>query len=209
MSSINRNEKASSTPNSPQSSTKMSQLVPDASAPPSQVREFISHLLQQREIPQAGIQDIVANWRIGTGREMRGYDPAMYLDIFGAEYGWMIYKEVKLRINEEKCRKFTYKYYWGEFVRWLWELPLCLCLEADIVLLEIIASISAIVLTSAIYVLTCRPGELALWISIYAVIFGGCGLVIALGVIIFSGTAEESIEGELRECRKVGGAKKE
>jgi hypothetical protein len=33
--------------------------------------------------------------------------------------------------------------------------------------------------------------------------------VIALGVIVFSGTPEESIEGDLRECRKVGGAKKE
>jgi hypothetical protein len=44
---------------------------------------------------------------------MRGYDPAMYLELFGPEYGWIIYRDVKLRIHEEKCRKFSYKYYWG------------------------------------------------------------------------------------------------
>jgi hypothetical protein len=94
----------------------MSQPVPDAAAPPSQVREFITHLLQEREIPQTDIQNITPKWKIGSGREMRGYDPAMYLEIFGAEYGWIIYREVKLRIHEEKCQNFNYKYRWGEFV---------------------------------------------------------------------------------------------
>jgi hypothetical protein len=94
----------------------MSQAVPDAAAPPSEVREFISHLLQEREIPQTDIQNITPKWKIGSGREMRGYDPAMYLEIFGAEYGWIIYREVKLRIHEEKCQKLSYKYCWGEFV---------------------------------------------------------------------------------------------
>jgi hypothetical protein len=114
MFSINSNEKPSVDLEAPQSSTKMSQPIPDAAAPPIKVREFISHLLQSREISQNEIQAIVAKWKIGTGREMRNYDPAMYLEIFGAEYGWMIYKEVNLRINEEKCRKFTYKYGMGQ-----------------------------------------------------------------------------------------------
>jgi hypothetical protein len=76
-------------------------------------------------------------------------------------------------------------------------------------LLEIIASTLAIITTTAIYILTCDVGGLALGIAIYVTIFGALGLVAALGVIVFSGTPEESIEGDLRECRKVGGAKKE
>jgi hypothetical protein len=75
--------------------------------------------------------------------------------------------------------------------------------------LEIIASTCAIVTVNAIYFITCNLGAVALGIAIYVAIFGALGLVIALGVIIFSGTAEESIEGELRECSKVGGVKKE
>jgi hypothetical protein len=77
------------------------------------------------------------------------------------------------------------------------------------VLLETIASALAIITTSAIYTLTCEIGALALWVAVYTAVFGGGGLVIALGVTVFSGTPEESIEGDLRECRKVGGAKKE
>jgi hypothetical protein len=50
---------------------------------------------------------------------------------------------------------------------------------------------------------------LTLWIAVYVAVFGGIGLAIALCVIVFSGTPEESIEGELRECRKAGGVKKE
>jgi hypothetical protein len=89
-------------------------MLPEATAPPAQVRTFISHLLQQREIPEYDIQNVVTRWRIGSGREMRAYDPSMYIDVFGAEYGWIIYRDVKLRIHEEKCLKVTYKYQTGE-----------------------------------------------------------------------------------------------
>lgn len=45
---------------------------------------------------------------------MGTYDPTIYFEIFGAEYGWILYREIKLRIHEEKCRRFTYKYSTGE-----------------------------------------------------------------------------------------------
>jgi hypothetical protein len=108
--------KSSTASKIPQSSTRMSQAVPDAAAPPSEVREFIAQLLSERGLAQYIIEGLPSRWKIGSGSEMRGYDPAMYLELFGPEYGWIIYRDVKLRIHEEKCRKFSYKYYWGKFI---------------------------------------------------------------------------------------------
>ena len=45
---------------------------------------------------------------------MGSYDPSIYFEIFGAEYGWILYREIKLSIHEDKRRKFTYKYGTGE-----------------------------------------------------------------------------------------------
>ena len=46
---------------------------------------------------------------------MRSYDPSIYFEVFGAEYGWILYREIKLRIHEEKCQKLTYRYRTGEW----------------------------------------------------------------------------------------------
>ena len=89
--------------------------LPNAAAPPAEVRLFISLLLQEQGIPQIDAQDVAARWKIGRGREMRSYDPSIYFEIFGAEYGWILYREIKLRIHEEKCQKLTYRYRTGEW----------------------------------------------------------------------------------------------
>ena len=39
---------------------------------------------------------VVAHWTIGTGRELRVYTAQMYLDIFGSEYSWTLYRDVRL-----------------------------------------------------------------------------------------------------------------
>jgi hypothetical protein len=100
----------------PQRSASMSQptpTLPKAAAPPAEVRLFIAYLLREQGIPQSDAQDVAARWTIGRGREMGTYDPTIFFEIFGAEYGWILYREIKLRIHEEKCRKVTYKYRTG------------------------------------------------------------------------------------------------
>jgi hypothetical protein len=88
--------------------------LPGASAAPEEVRLFISLLLREQGVPQSGVEPIAAQWKIGRGREMRSYDPSIYFELFGAEYGWILYREIKLRIHQEKCCKLTYKYGAGE-----------------------------------------------------------------------------------------------
>jgi hypothetical protein len=89
-------------------------IVPSVAAPPAEVRLFVSHLLQEHGISQNDAQNVASQWKIGRGREMRSYDPSIYFEVFGAEYGWILYREIKLRIHEEKCQKLTYKYRTGE-----------------------------------------------------------------------------------------------
>lgn len=89
-------------------------IVPNVAAPPAEVRLFVSQLLQEQGIPQNDAQHVAAQWKIGRGREMRSYDPSIYFEVFGAEYGWILYREIKLRIHEEKCQKLTYRYRTGE-----------------------------------------------------------------------------------------------
>lgn len=87
--------------------------LPKAAAPPEEVRLFIAYLLQEQGVPRSDAQEVATRWKIGRGREMGTYDPTIYFEIFGAEYGWILYREIKLRIHEVKCRRFTYKYRTG------------------------------------------------------------------------------------------------
>lgn len=84
--------------------------LPSTRATPDQVRSFLTHLLvYKRDLPLDHVRRTVAHWRIGTGLELRSYSPAMYLDIFGRENGWVIYREVRLLILNTE-RSFTQKY---------------------------------------------------------------------------------------------------
>lgn len=84
----------------------LSDTVPDAKATPDQVREYLTHLLlDKRSLPLDYVRRTVSKWNVGSGHELRSYSPSMYLDIFGREDGWVIYREVKLGVEEEKARK--------------------------------------------------------------------------------------------------------
>lgn len=84
--------------------------LPSTLAAPDQVRSFLTHLLvNKRDLPLDHVRRTVAQWRIGTGLELRSYSPAMYLDIFGREDGWLIYREVRLLILDKE-RSFFQKY---------------------------------------------------------------------------------------------------
>ena len=84
---------------------------PSKKASPDEVRDFIARLLiHQRGLPQDYVRRAAAKWTIGSGQELHSYSPSMYLDIFGREDGWIIYREVKLCIYREQNKSFDARY---------------------------------------------------------------------------------------------------
>lgn len=84
-------------------STADNHTLPGVRATPDEVRHYLVHLLtSKRDLPLDHVRRVVARWRIGTGIELRSYSPAMYLDIFGREDGWVIYREVRLAVLEQR-----------------------------------------------------------------------------------------------------------
>jgi hypothetical protein len=78
-------------------------VLPSVNATPDEVRDFITRLLvNRRGFPQDHVRRAVAKWTVGSGQELRSYSPSMYLDLFGREDGWIIYREVKLCIYREQ-----------------------------------------------------------------------------------------------------------
>ena len=68
--------------------------LPEDTASPGEVRDFLVRILQARSIDLDLAQRIASRWTVGTGRELKSYTVGMYRDIF-AEEGWVIYKDVK------------------------------------------------------------------------------------------------------------------
>lgn len=80
--------------------------LPNKQATPDEVRQFLAHLLlDKRNLPLDHVRRTVAKWNVGSGHELRSYSPSMYLDIFGREDGWVIYREVRLAIEHESRTK--------------------------------------------------------------------------------------------------------
>lgn len=80
--------------------------LPEAKATPGEVREFIANLLvTERNLSVDYARRAAAKWTVGSGRELRSYTPSMYLDIFGREDGWIIYREVHLIILHDHKRQ--------------------------------------------------------------------------------------------------------
>lgn len=81
---------------------------PPPSASADEVRDFIVHLLMsKRRLPEDYARRVAARWTIGTGQELRKYSPAMFLDIFGREDGWITYKEAHLCIYRDEHQNDT------------------------------------------------------------------------------------------------------
>ena len=82
---------------------KPASTVPGLQARPAEIRESLARLLITKRGLQADEANrIVSPWRIGSGLELRQYGAVMYLDIFEREYGWILYREVKMAVRKEK-----------------------------------------------------------------------------------------------------------
>jgi hypothetical protein len=90
--------------------------IPGIDARSAEIRESLARLLiTKSDVRAEEANCIVSNWMIGSGLELRQYGAIMYLDLFGSEYGWILYREVKTRVRKEKrlitrypLRKSTY-----------------------------------------------------------------------------------------------------
>lgn len=77
--------------------------VPGLDARPAEIRESLARLLITKNGVKADEANrIVAPWQVGSGMELRQYGAIMYLDLFGNEYGWILYREVKMGVRKEK-----------------------------------------------------------------------------------------------------------
>jgi hypothetical protein len=73
--------------------------VPPLTATPDEVRDYLASLLRKRHnLPEDQVRRVVSHWTLGTGRELRVYTAQMYLNIFGSEYGWTLYRDVRLEL---------------------------------------------------------------------------------------------------------------
>jgi len=102
---------------------KQQRIVPTRKATPDQIRAYFTKLLTEHDAlladDAAKCESIVSAWKIGGGVEMRQYGPAMYLELFGREYGWILYREVRMSIRKE--------------TNFLVRRPLCTCVDLAIV----------------------------------------------------------------------------
>lgn len=98
--------------------------VPGLDARPAEMRESLARLLiTKNDIRSDEANRIVAPWQVGSGMELRQYGAIMYLDLFGNEYGWILYREVKMGVRKEKRLITRYplrKSFWHSATR-LWK----------------------------------------------------------------------------------------
>jgi hypothetical protein len=95
----------------PSTSSQTSNTLPEETATPEQIREFLLQLLiTKRGISTEHASRIASKWTISSGKELRNFPPAMFTEIFGREDGYIVYREVKtlvyqLEIDEKKEKK--------------------------------------------------------------------------------------------------------
>lgn len=79
---------------------------PEETATADDLRVFLTQLLiSERGLTPDHAHDIASRWKTGNGKELRTYPATMYLDIFGREDGWVVYRETKLCLAQDKKDK--------------------------------------------------------------------------------------------------------
>lgn len=86
-----------------QCSETQADTLPPPTATPDEVRDYLTSLLKNKHsVPDDHARRVVARWTLGTGRELRNYTPQMYLDIFGREEGWFLYRDVRMDLYRSR-----------------------------------------------------------------------------------------------------------
>ncbi|CAD0030743.1 unnamed protein product [Aureobasidium pullulans] len=150
-------------------------VAPDPKATPDEVRDFLVRLLiKNRGLHEDHARRVASKWTLGTGRELSSYPPLLYAEIFGMEDAWMVYKEAKLFIEQEKAEKAP---------------------KGDIALF-IMSAVESSLITMAVIADSDPFQPLAITGSI---MFGFAYLIFLLCAFVAHTVLEDSIEAELRK----------
>ena len=77
--------------------------IPGVEARPAEIRQSLARLLITKcDMRPEEANCVASEWMVGSGLELRQYGAIMYLNLFGSEYGWVLYREVKTRLRNEK-----------------------------------------------------------------------------------------------------------
>lgn len=87
--------------------------APADSANAAEVRSFIVNVLvKQYSVDKQLAHAIAQLWSVGSGRELQKFPARLFIQIFGEQAGWVLYKEVSIRAIQEKVKTnpvFDYK----------------------------------------------------------------------------------------------------
>lgn len=84
--------------------------LPGIHATPDVIRDFLLYLLvKNRAFPHDHARRVAARWKVGSGLELRQYNPSMFFGVFGREDGWVLFWEVRVGLWREKRLVVRYK----------------------------------------------------------------------------------------------------
>jgi transglutaminase-like putative cysteine protease len=106
MNATRRKERPTSS-DSANAGTQSNTTIPPPNATSNEVREFlISELTTKHDLPSDQVQSLVRRWTVGRGHELRSYPAAAYLDLFGRDVGWVLYRDIQLEIYRTRRKTF-------------------------------------------------------------------------------------------------------
>jgi hypothetical protein len=73
----------------------------------TEVRNYLTSVLKTKH----GLSDdhtkrLASRWTVGRGHELRSYTAQMYLDIFGHDVGWVLYRDIRLEAYRTRRETF-------------------------------------------------------------------------------------------------------
>jgi hypothetical protein len=81
--------------------------IPSRDATSAEVREYLTSVLKTKHgLPDDEAQRVADRWTVGRGHELRSYTAQIYLDIFGRDVGWVLYRDIQLEVYRTRQRTF-------------------------------------------------------------------------------------------------------
>lgn len=81
--------------------------LPPRDATSAEVRNYLASFLKtQHGLSNDHVQRLVSRWTVGRGYELRSYTAQMYLDIFGRDVGWVLYRDIMLEAYRTRRKTF-------------------------------------------------------------------------------------------------------
>lgn len=87
--------------NPPHPATRFVSRFPEKDAPPEIVRDFLAQELVPHYGSHEAAAKVAAKWVVGSGRELRDYPVWRYVQVFGPEDAWIVYRKVRPRYLDE------------------------------------------------------------------------------------------------------------